>query len=432
MVAVDPKSKPLRLGLAGIGTVGGGVIQLLCENADLIRARTGRDIVLTAAAARSEWKKTLVQPLGARFFTDASKLAEDPEVDVFVELIGGTGLAKDLIIKALQNGKHVVTANKALLAEHGDEIFPLALEKGLHVGFEASVAGGIPTLSTIKEGLAANRVLKIMGILNGTANFVLTQMSQHDMEFSEALSKAQKKGYAEADPTLDVEGHDAAHKLILLIQLAFGQHYPYEKLPVIGISVVKPMDIAYAREFGYTIKLIAQAQIIDGRIEAGVFPCLIPNEYLLASVNGSFNAVRIEGNAGPIMLYGYGAGDLPTASAVLADVAAIAQGRRPNNLGFVDQALPEAAIFDLEDAVSRHYLRLQMPDRPGVMRDVGGIMADHDISLAQVVQKGHDTGEGVPIVFLTHQASARNVHAAMRHIEKSGLPLAPIMHYRIF
>lgn len=423
--------KPLRLGLAGLGTVGGGVVRLLRENAELARSRTGRDITLVAAANRTESKRSVLEGLACRFSTDPMQLALDPEVDVLIELIGGTTVAKDLILAALKHGKHVVTANKALLAEHGGEIFSLAAAKGLHLGFEASVAGGVPVLQAIKEGLAANRLHKIMGILNGTANFILTQMSTRNMEFADALRLAQEKGFAEADPTLDVEGFDAAHKLILLIQLAFGQHYPYTELPVTGISVVTPMDIAYAREFGYQIKLIAQAQLVEGKIEAGVFPCLIPDEYLLASVSGSFNAVRLDGNAGPIMLYGYGAGDLPTASAVLSDVAGIAQGRKPNNLGFAQSPLPEAAILDLEDAVSRHYLRLHVPDQSGVLRDVGGLLAKHDISLAQVVQKGEDQGQGVPIVFLTHKARARQVHAAMREIEKIGLPLAPIMHYRI-
>ncbi len=430
-MAAAVEQKPLRLGLAGFGTVGQGVARLLVDNRESIRARTGRELQLVVAANRNEAKRQAVEDLGLRYSSDVMSLLDDPEVDVLIELIGGTTVAKELIRGALERGKHVVTANKALLAEHGDELFPLAEAKGLHLGFEASVAGGIPVLQTIKEGLAANRLHKIMGILNGTANFILTQMSVHGLDFGTALAQAQEKGFAEADPTLDVEGHDAAHKLILLIQLAFGQHYPYAQLPVTGIRVVKPMDIVYAREFGYSIKLIAQAQLTEGRIEAGVFPCLIPDDYLLASVQGSFNAVRVEGNAGPVMLYGHGAGALPTASAVLADVAHIARGAAPNNLGFVSQPLPEAAILDLEEAVSRHYLRLHVPDRPGVMRDVGGIMAKYDISLAQVVQKGEDQGHGVPIVFLTHKATARQVHTAMRDIEAVGLLLEPIMHYRI-
>jgi homoserine dehydrogenase len=426
------RSAPLRIGLAGMGTVGGGVTRLLAENMDWLRQRTGREIRLVAAADRSEDKRSLAEALGARFLTDAGPLTSDSEVDVFIELIGGTGLAKKLIQEALANGKHVVTANKALLAEYGEEIFPLAAEKGLHLGFEASVAGGIPTLQTIKEGLMANRIHKVMGILNGTANFILTEMAGKGMLFTDALAMAQEKGYAEADPTLDIKGLDAAHKLILLIQLIFGQRYPCDTLPVWGVDLVTPLDLSFARELGYEIKLIAQAQMVEGRIEAGVFPCLIPQSNLLASVQGSFNAIRLEGNAGPVMLYGHGAGDLPTASAVLADVAQIAMCRAPNNLGFVEQPLPLAEVLDLEDAVSKHYLRLHVPDRAGVLRDVGGIMAKYDISLAQVVQKGEDAGHGVPIFFLTHEAKARQVHQAMRDIESIGLNVEPIMHYRIF
>ena len=430
---MNPSGKgPLRVGLAGMGTVGGGVARLLRENKQWLFERTGREISLVAAADRSEDKRALAEGMGARFLTDAAALTSDPEVDVFIELIGGTGLAKTLIKDALTSGKHVVTANKALLAEHGDELFPLAAEKGVHLGFEASVAGGIPTLQTIKEGLIANKIHKVMGILNGTANFILTEMSVRGMEFADALKMAQEKGYAEADPTLDIKGLDAAHKLILIIQLAFGQRYPWDKLPVWGVDMVSPLDLNFANELGYQIKLIAQAQMVEGRIEAGVFPCLIPKSYLMASVQGSFNAVRLEGNAGPVMLYGHGAGDMPTASAVLADVAQIAMDRAPNNMGFVNQPLPIADILDLEDAVSTHYLRLHVPDRTGLLRDVGFILAKHDISLAQVVQKGEDAGHGVPLFFLTHEAAARQIHMAMRDIEAAGLNVEPIMHYRIF
>jgi homoserine dehydrogenase len=418
--------------LAGAGTVGGGVIELLALNREWIKRRIGRDIEIKAVL-ELEQNRPKVEKMApsARFVSDMQAFVQDPEIECVVELIGGTRAAKTLLVSALEAGKHVVTANKALLAEHGQEIFPLAAAKKLHLGFEASVAGGIPLVQTLKETLAANRVQKVMGILNGTANFILTEMSVKGMEFGVALKMAQEKGFAEADPTLDIEGMDAAHKLTLLIQLAFGVYYPYEKLPVTGISVVTPMDICLAREFGYQIKLIGQAQLVNGKIEAGVFPALIPSCDMLASVQGSFNAVMLEGNAGPIMLHGYGAGALPTASAVLADIIAVAVGRDANNTGFVDEKLPDADILDLDAFVSHHYLRLTVPDRPGVLRDVGGIMAKRGISLAQVVQKGDDAGHGAPIVFLTHKASAADVHAAMRDIDASGLPLAKTMHYRI-
>ena len=429
---MSQQNNMFNIGLAGVGTVGGGVLELLELNRDWIEQRTGRGLAIVSILEH-EHHRERVRSLApaARFSSDMAAFVQDPGIDCVVELIGGTRAAKTLIVAALEAGKHVVTANKALLAEFGAEIFPLAAARGLHLGFEASVAGGVPVVQTIKETLAANRVQKLMGILNGTANFILTEMSCKGMEFDVALKLAQDKGYAEADPTLDIEGMDAAHKLTLLIQLAFGQYYPYAKLPVTGISVVTPMDIAYARELGYQIKLIAQAQLLDGKIEAGVFPALISTCNMLAAVQGSFNAVRLEGNAGPVMLYGYGAGALPTASAVLADIANVAVGRAPNNSGFTAATFPEADILDLDEFVSPHYLRVTVPDRPGVLRDIGGVMARHNISLAQVVQKGDDAGHGVPIVFLTHKAPAKDVHAAMLEIDALGLPLAKTMHYRI-
>jgi homoserine dehydrogenase len=424
--------RELVLGLAGLGTVGSGLARILHDRAAAIEARTGRAVRIKTILVRDPAKPRPVEIPGASIVTDASALIDDPEIDVVVELIGGTTAAYDLVHAALSAGKHVVTANKALLAERGVPLFRLAGEKGLHLAHEASVAGGIPIIETLKESLAANRIEKIMGILNGTANYILTRMTEAGLGFDAALAEAQARGYAEADPTLDVEGGDTAHKLVLLIRLAFGRSYPMARLPVWGVSQVSPMDIAHAAEFGYTIKLIAQAREVGGKIEAGVYPALIPAHYLLASVNGSFNAVRIEGDAvGQVMLYGRGAGDMPTGSAVAADVMAIARGRAANNTGFVTQDLPEADILDLDEAVSCHYLRFLVPDRTGVLRDLSGVMADHGISLEQVVQKKWD-GPGVQLVFFTHECPAGAVHAAMRAIEaQRDLTLAPIMHYRI-
>ncbi len=426
-----PKKHKLVLGLAGLGTVGGGVVKLLEMNKDWITRRTGVEVVLKTILGREHHRARVEAETNAAFTMDMQTLANDPEIDIVLELVGGTTFARDLITTALKAGKHVVTANKALLAEYGEELFPLAAANNVHLCFDASVAGGIPTVQTLKGGLISNRISKFMGILNGTANFILSNMSETGMSFDNALKLAQEKGYAEADPTLDIEGLDAAHKLVLLIQLAFGKHYPMDKLPIWGVSLVRPMDIAYAKEFGYKIKLIAQAQDINGKIEAGVFPALIDADSQLAAVEGSFNAILLEGNAGPIMLHGYGAGDLPTASAVLADVLSIAERPVPNNLGFQENVLPVAEIMDLDEAVSEHYLRFNVQDRPGLLRDVGSVMARHDISLAQVVQKGKDTGDGVPLVFLTHKTTARQIHAAMREAESLGLPTSPIMHYRI-
>ncbi|MEW5772252.1 MAG: homoserine dehydrogenase [Thermodesulfobacteriota bacterium] len=423
--------KPLNVGLAGFGTVGSGLAEVLRENRDWVASRLGRPVVLKAVAERNPALRPAIEAHGAAYADDWRKLVDDPGIDVVVELIGGTGVARECLRAALEKGKHAVTANKALLAEHGAELFPLAAKMGAHLGYEASVAGGIPLVQTFKGPLAANRTLALIGILNGTANFILTEMSQRGMDFAAALKMAQDKGFAEADPTLDIEGVDTAHKLVLLIRLAFGKDYPLARLPVTGITVVTPMDIAFAREFGYGIKLLAQAREVDGRIEAGVYPALVPDHYLLAQVSGSFNAVRLEGNAGPIMLYGHGAGALPTGSAVLADIMHCGRGCAPDNTGFTHEPLPAAEILDLDEAVSLHYLRFMVPDRPGVLRDLGGAMADHGISIAQVIQKGEDAGHGVPIVLLTHEAKAGHIHAAMRQVADMGLALDRTMHYRI-
>ena len=423
--------KPLNVGLAGFGTVGAGLAEVLRENRDWVASRLGRPVNLAAVAERNPDLRPAIEAHGAAFVDDWRKLVDDPAIEVVVELIGGTRVAREVIRTALEKGKHVVTANKALLAEHGAELFPLAARMGLHLGYEASVAGGIPLVQTFKGALSANRTLKLIGILNGTANFILTEMSQRGMDFADALKLAQEKGFAEADPTLDIEGVDTAHKLVLLIRLAFGKDYPLASLPVTGITVVTPMDIAFAREFGFGIKLLAQAREIDGCIEAGVYPALVPDHYLLAQVAGSLNAVRLEGNAGPIMLYGHGAGARPTGSAVLADIVHCGRGCAPDNTGFTTEPLPPACILDLDEAVSLHYLRFMVPDRPGVLRDLGGVMADNDISIAQVIQKGEDVGDGVPIVLLTHEAKAGQVHAAMRQVDAQGLVKSRTMHYRI-
>ena len=421
----------LRVGLAGFGTVGGGLAAVLDMNRDQVLDRTGRDIRITTIAERDEARRADIEALGATMTTDWHTMVDDPDVDVVVELIGGTTVAFELIKAALTAGKHAVTANKALLAEHGHELFPLAAAKGVHLGFEASVAGGIPVVQTLKGGLAGNRIQSLVGILNGTANFILTEMTARGLDFGTALKMAQDKGYAEADPTLDIEGVDAAHKLTLLIQLALGRYYPLEDLPVTGISVVDPMDIAFAHEFGFSVKLIAQARVVEGRIEAGVYPALVPEHYLLAAVQGSFNAIRFDGNAGPVMLYGYGAGDLPTGSAVLADIMTIAKGDTPCNTGFTTPELPRAEILDLDLAQSLHYVRFMVPDQPGVLRDIGGAMADNGISIAQAIQKGENPGRGVAIVLLTHEAKADDIHKAMRQVEAMGLTVARSMHFRI-
>jgi len=327
----------------------------------------------------------------------------------------------------------VVTANKALLAERGPELFALAGQKGLGLLYEASVAGAIPIVQTLKESLAANRIESLIGILNGTANYILTKMSGKGLEFGEALKKAQEKGYAEADPTLDIEGLDAAHKLVLLIRLAYGENYPLARLPVQGITRITPVDIRFAAEFGYVIKLIGQVRRVDGRLDAGVCPMLVHRDYLLANVQGAFNAIRLEGDAsGPMLLHGKGAGGLPTASAVAADILALARpGHLPNNTGFLEESLPEADILDPDEAVCRHFIRFNVEDRAGVMAAISKVMGEEGISIYQAVQKGDPETGVVPIVFLTHAAPVRAVRRVIEAVDAMPFLRPETVHYRV-
>lgn len=430
--------KPLVVGLAGFGTVGGGLVRLLQENADLIRRRAGRDILLKKVLVRNVSKARAAQlPPGAELVTDPRALTDDPEIDVLVELIGGIDHARALIDRALDQGKHIVTANKALLAEEGLELFRKAARKRRILRYEASVAGAIPIVEALKESLTGNRVQSLMGILNGTSNYILSEMTSNGMEFDVALQQAQRLGYAEADPTLDIDGHDAAHKLILLIRLAYGVHYPYSALSVRGIRGLSGMDIRLAREFGYRIKLIGQVREAPGgengqvRLEAGVFPALVYHKYLLARVGGVYNAVRVEANAaGALFFHGRGAGDLPTAGAVLGDLLAVARDERPNNTGFADRDLPKACIVPPEEWRSCYYVRVMVQDAPGVLRDLSGCMAAEGISMAQVIQKS-DEGQGVPLVFMTHETTARAMSDALQRTLDAGLLREPAVYFRV-
>lgn len=439
---------PLILGIAGFGTVGSGLVRILTENRDEILSRTGRDIrikrVLVRDAARP---RACPLPQGAALTTSMDELLDDPDINVVVELMGGVERPGELIRRALSRGKHVVTANKALLAETGNELFALASEKGLHLGYEASVCGGIPIVQTLRESLSGNRLESLVGILNGTSNYILSEMSTKGLAFDTALKQAQDLGYAEADPTLDIEGFDAAHKLALLIRLAWGVEYPYQRLPVRGITGVKPADIQYAREFGYRIKLLGHARLVGdslerGGIEAGVCPTLVHETFLLARVGGAYNAVRVEGNAvGSVFLHGRGAGDMPTGSAVAADILAIARGAAPNNTGFARPELPgPARIIPAHESYSHYYIRLKVTDRPGVLRDVAAVMADNGISIAQVIQKDqaatlpqeeNGRGPSVPFIVMTHEAPTAGVEKALQTLAVSPLVHEPPVHYRV-
>ncbi len=438
------ESKPLVVGLAGFGTVGGGLARLLGENADITRRRTGRDMVVKRVLVRNAQKARGVPlPEGAELTTDPAALTDDPDIDVLVELIGGIDQARALIDRALDQGKHVVTANKALLAEEGLALFQKAERKKRILRYEASVAGAIPIVQALRESLTGNRIESLMGILNGTSNYILSEMTSNGLDFDVALKQAQELGYAEADPTLDIDGHDAAHKLILLIRLAYGVNYPYTALSVRGIRGLSSLDIRLAREFGYRIKLIGQVREVrcpegrdcadDGsiRLEAGVFPALVHHTFLLARVGGVYNAARVEANAaGALFFHGRGAGDLPTAGAVLADLMAVAREERPNNTGFVGRELPRAAIVPPEEWRSCYYVRVMVQDAPGVLRDISGCMAAEGISVAQMIQKT-DEGHGVPLVFMTHETSAQAMSDALQRTVDAGLLKEPAVYFRV-
>jgi len=426
------ENSPLVIGLAGFGTVGSGLAEVLRQNKDLIRARIGRGIRIKTVLVRDIKKaRTYALPEEATVTTNPDDLAGDPEISVLVELIGGKDTAYDLICDGLNAGKTIVTANKALLAEKGTELFDLAAQKNLGLAFEASVCGAIPILQALRESLAGNKISSIMGILNGTSNYILSEMSEKGLQFDEVLKEAQAKGYAEADPTFDIEGVDAAHKLTLLIRLAFGVDYPFKNLSIEGISKVSADDIAFADELGFKIKLLGQARDVDGRIEAGVFPTLVSKDMLIALAGGVYNAVHLEGNAaGPIFMHGRGAGGLATASAVLGDILEIARCGKPNNTGFVAQYLPKADVMPAEEAVSLHYLHLTVNDQPGVLRDLAGALAEQGVSVAQLIQKGQGENQ-VPVVLLTHAASAKAVNNALASMKSKNLLGCEPVHYRV-
>jgi len=410
----------LRIGLVGCGTVGAAFVTLFYENASTLLARTGTTLQLSHIAVR-DTKRSRTLPHGGALPNDIIltdnplELARADNIDLIIELMGGVDTAFELIKTALTHGKHVITANKALLAERGNELFALAAKHNRALLYEASVAGAIPVIQTLKESLAGNHIHTIEGILNGTSNYILSRMTSKNKSFTEALHGAQEKGYAEADPTLDIDGHDTAHKLVLLIRLAWGVDYPYEQMSVHGIRKIDTMDIEFARDFGYRIKLLGRASWLNEKIVAGVFPTLVHHTYLLASVGGAYNAVRIEGNAsGPLFLHGLGAGGPATASAVLGDLVMLARNVHTYNTGFINPAPPKASIVAPDDMRAQYYLRFIVRDTPGVLRDLAGALADQEVSIAKATQKGQDdTDTGVPITFLTYDAPMRAIKAAI-------------------
>ena len=416
---------PVKVGLLGLGTVGGGTLNVLVRNAAEIARRAGREIVVAHAAAREFTPDGLEGLDSVEVCDDAFAVVDNPDIDVVVELIGGYSPARELVLKAIENGKHVVTANKALIALHGNEIFEAAQKKGVTVAFEAAVAGGIPIIKALREGLAANHIEWIAGIINGTGNFILTEMRDKGREFDDVLAEAQALGYAEADPTFDVEGIDAAHKLTILASLAFGIPLQFDKCYTEGISRIEPQDVAYAEEFGYRIKHLGVTRRTEKGIELRVHPTLIPERRLIANVDGVMNAVLVKGDAvGPTLYYGAGAGSLPTASAVVADIIDVARTlttdpeNRVPHLAFQPGELSDMPVLSIDDVVTAYYLRMTVEDRPGVLAAVSGILSEHGISIEAMQQKEPAEGETqVPLVMLTQHVRESQMNAALGGIE---------------
>ena len=424
---------PLRVGVAGLGTVGAAVLKLLRDNAGIVAARAGRPIAVVAVSARDRARDRGVDTAGLRWFDDAVGLASDPNVDVVVELIGGSdGPARTLVEAALTAGKPVVTANKALLAVHGAALAAMAGRAGVPLAFEAAVAGGIPVIKALREGLAGNRIERIVGILNGTCNYILTTMREQGREFSDVLADAQRLGYAESDPSFDVDGIDAAHKLAILAALAFNRPVDFAGVHVEGIRQVSAVDIAFASELGYRIKLLGIARRTDAGIESRVHPCMVPQTAPIARVDGVFNAVEAEGDfVGRIMLEGRGAGAGPTASAVVADLVDIARGRFTPVWGAADSELSRLPNVPMIAHVGCYYLRLMVVDRPGVIADVTAALRDAGVSLESMLQRGRAPGEAVPVVLMTHETSEASMRAALAQIAALNAVIEPPALIRI-
>jgi homoserine dehydrogenase len=411
-------TRPLTVALAGLGTVGGGVLKLLRDNADIVTARAGRPIAVTTVSARDRSKDRGFPVAGLHWYDNPVALAADPGVDVIVELIGGSeGPALALAEAALTAGKPLVTANKALLAVHGAALARLAESQNVPLAFEAAVAGGIPVIKALREGLAGNRISAVAGILNGTCNYILTQMRERGREFAEVLADAQKLGYAEADPSFDIDGVDAAHKLAILAALAFGRPVAFEDVHVEGIRRISAVDIVFATELGYRIKLLGIARQTDAGIETRVHPCMVPQTAPIATVDGVFNAVVAEGDfVGRVMLEGRGAGAGPTASAVVADLIDIARNRFTPVWGASGSALSTVPAVPMTNHVGPYYLRLMVVDRPGVIADVTAILRDLGVSLESMLQRGRSPGEAVPVVLVTHETKESAMRAALDRI----------------
>ncbi len=424
---------PLKIAVAGLGTVGAGTLRLLQDQAELLAERAGRRLVVTAVSARDRRRDRGIELSAVRWYEDAAAMAADPEIDVVVELIGGhEGIAARVVETALAHGKHVVTANKALMAHAGTRLAACAEEQQLSLSFEASVAGGIPVIKTLREGLAGNRLKRVYGILNGTSNYILTTMRETGREFGEVLNEAQKLGYAEADPSFDIDGIDAAHKLAILASVGFGRPVDLAGVYTEGIRHVSRLDIDFAEELGYRIKLLGIARLTEAGIEQRVHPCMVPRATPIAAVEGVYNAVVAEGDfVGRVVLEGRGAGAFPTASAVAADLVDIAAGRRVLPFGVPCGDLRQIPAVPIECHQSAYYTRLMVVDQPGVIADVAAALRDEEVSLESMIQRGRAPGEAVPVVLTTHVTIEAAMQRALARIERLDTVLEPPRLIRI-
>ena len=415
--------RKINVGLLGCGTVGTGVAKILIENKDIIRSRVGANLNLKYVADIEMQRDRGIRFDDGVFINDAYKVVDDPDIDIIVEMIGGEGVARDLILRAIDNGKQVATANKALLAVHGNAIFKAAMEQGVDLAFEASVGGCMPIIKSLRESLVGNHIKSIAGILNGTCNYILSRSTDDGSSFEAVLSEAQKKGFAEADPTLDIEGVDTAHKLAILTSLAYGMEINFKDIYIEGIANIAPMDIDFAGQFGYKIKLLAISKDVGNAVDARVHPTMIPFDNPLSSVGGALNAITIAGDAiGDMMLYGYGAGMMPTASAVVGDIVDLTRnlltgssGRVPL-LSYQMNNIRKIPVIPVDEITTHYYFRFSALDRPGVLSKISGILGDYEISIKSVHQKGRKTKGSVPIVMLTHLAKEADVKKALSEI----------------
>ncbi|MGB3221622.1 MAG: homoserine dehydrogenase [Desulforhopalus sp.] len=429
--------REIRVGLIGFGTVGQGLANALFAQKERLLQRTGTVFVLSTVADIA--LQSLPDELsGVTLTHDANDIFSDPKIDIVVELIGGMEPAKTFMLKAIESGKHVVTANKALLSVHGREIFQAAAKNNVEVGFEASVGGGIPVIKALKEGLVANRINYIKGIMNGTANYILSQMTDHGTPFQEVLKEAQKLGFAEADPTYDVEGIDTAHKLAILMTIAYGMSVHLDDITVEGISNIEPIDIQFARKFGYRIKLLAISRNHGDHIEARVHPTMVPEDHMLATINGAFNGIQFQGDTvGDVLLYGQGAGMMPTGSAVAADVVDIGRNivngciNRVPALSYQPEHISKPTITPMQQLVCPYYFRITALDKPGVLSKITGIFGKHGISIRSMIQQERDANEPVYIVFRTHRATEGDVEKAIAEIDALDICTVPTVKIRV-